>query len=90
MKTAQGSALEKKGHLIHKRAFTEAEAATYISMSRSFLRQSPMNGNRENRTPGPRWRRMGARSVRYMIEELDAWLDQFPTMSPAPVAGGDL
>lgn len=59
-----------------KRVLTEIETSAYIGMSRSFLRQSRMDGNRENRTPGPPFIKIG-RSVRYLIEELDAWLDQF-------------
>jgi predicted DNA-binding transcriptional regulator AlpA len=59
-----------------KRTFTEAEAASYTGMSRSFLRQDRMNGQRENRTHGPKYIRIG-RSIRYLIEDLDAWLNQF-------------
>ena len=59
-----------------RRALTEKEAATYISMSRSFLRQARSNGDRLNRTPAPRHIKIG-RSVRYLIEDLDSWLDQF-------------
>ncbi|MEQ8408005.1 MAG: DNA-binding protein [Gammaproteobacteria bacterium] len=59
-----------------KRAFTEKEASQYIGMSRSFLRQARMEGNRVNRTPAPNFIKIG-RSVRYMIEDLDQWLDRF-------------
>lgn len=59
-----------------KRAFTEIETAEYIGMSRSFLRQSRMEGNRENRTPAPRFIKIG-RAVRYLREDLDNWLDNF-------------
>lgn len=59
-----------------KRALTEVETAEYIGMSRSFLRQSRMEGNRENRTPAPPFIKIG-RSVRYLIEDLDNWLDSF-------------
>jgi len=59
-----------------KRALTEIETAEYIGMSRSFLRQSRMEGNRENRTPAPKFIKIG-RSVRYLIEDLDNWLDSF-------------
>jgi hypothetical protein len=38
---------------IRKRGLSEAEAAEYIGMSRSFLRQARMDGERFNRTPGP-------------------------------------
>jgi len=55
---------------------TEQQAAKYLSMSRSFLRQGRMNGDRENRTPTPPYYKIG-RSVRYKISDLDTWLEQF-------------
>ena len=61
---------------IRKRAFKEPEAAEYLAVSRSYLRQDRMNGPREARTPGPRCIHIG-RAVRYLKEDLDAWLDQF-------------
>ncbi|MEE9473839.1 MAG: DNA-binding protein, partial [Acidimicrobiia bacterium] len=36
-------------------------------MSVPFLRQSRMEGNRENRTPGPPFIKVG-RAVRYLVE----------------------
>ena len=60
----------------NKRALSETETAEYIGMSRSFLRQSRMEGSRTNRTPAPRFIKIG-RSVRYIIEDLDNWLDSF-------------
>ena len=59
-----------------KRALTEQETAQYIGMSRSFLRQSRMEGNRDNRTPAPPFIKIG-RAVRYIIEDLDNWLNAF-------------
>ena len=64
------------------KALSELEAASYIGMSRSFLRQSRMDGDRVNRTPGPRYLKIG-RSVRYLIEDLDAWLETFRTSDAA-------
>ncbi len=61
---------------------TEAQAAQYIGMSRSFLRQSRMHGIRENRTPGPAWIQVGTRSIRYPIASLDEWINSFPTYEP--------
>ena len=58
-------------------ALTEQQAAHYISMSRSFLRQGRMNGDREGRTPTPPYLKIGSRSVRYLKEDLDNWLEQF-------------
>lgn len=60
-----------------KRAFREKEAAEYIGMSRSYLAQDRMNGSIPGRVPGPRHIKVGSRSVRYCIEDLDDWLDQF-------------
>ena len=57
-------------------ARTEQQAAHYLSMSRSFLRQGRMNGDRENRTPTPPYLKIG-RSVRYLKADLDTWLEQF-------------
>ena len=58
------------------RALTEKEASQYICMSRSFLRQARMDGNRENRTSAPPFIKIG-RAVRYLREDLDAWLESF-------------
>jgi len=58
-------------------ALSEKDAASYIAMSRSFLRQSRMNGDREGRTPTPPYLKIGSRSVRYLKEDLDTWLEQF-------------
>ena len=61
---------------VGKRALTEIETSEYIGMSRSFLRQARMDGNRESRTPAPPFIRIG-RSIRYLREDLDAWLSSF-------------
>ncbi|HAT6826462.1 TPA: DNA-binding protein [Legionella pneumophila] len=58
-----------------KRVFKEVEAANYISMSKSFLSQDRVNGTLKNRTPGPKFIKIG-RSIRYLKEDLDTWLDQ--------------
>ena len=64
-----------------RRALTEEEAATYIGMSRSFLRQDRMNGPREQRTPGPRWIKVG-RAVRYLVDDLDDFLNTHRVSRP--------
>lgn len=61
---------------IQAKAFTEIEASQYIGMSRFFLAQSRMDGNRDNRTSAPPFIKIG-RSVRYLREDLDRWLDNF-------------
>ncbi|HAU0791357.1 TPA: helix-turn-helix domain-containing protein [Legionella pneumophila] len=58
-----------------KRVFKEVEAANYICMSRSFLSQDRVNGTLKNRTPGPKFIKIG-RSIRYLKEDLDIWLDE--------------
>ena len=60
-----------------KRGFTEEEAAYYLGVSRSLLRQGRMDGERENRIAGPPYIKVGARMVRYLREDLDRWLDQY-------------
>ncbi len=59
-----------------KRGFTEEQAAFYLAVSRSFLRQSRMDGVRENRVSGPRYIKVGARMIRYLLEDLDTWLNK--------------
>lgn len=61
---------------IQPKALTEIEASQYIGMSRSFLAQARMDGNRDSRTPAPPFIKIG-RSVRYLREDLDRWLDNF-------------
>lgn len=59
-----------------QRVLTEIETSQYIGMSRSYLRQARMEGNRDSRTPAPPFIKIG-RSVRYLREDLDNWLDSF-------------
>ena len=60
---------------MEKRVFKEVEAAGYICMSRSFLSQDRVNGVLANRTPGPKYIKIG-RAIRYLKDDLDLWLDQ--------------
>lgn len=60
--------------VVEKNVFKEVEAASYICMSRSFLSQDRMNGALKNRTPGPKYIKIG-RSIRYLKDDLDSWLD---------------
>ncbi len=57
------------------KTLNEREAAQYLNVSQSFLRQDRMNGVRENRTPGPPFVRIG-RKILYLREDLDGWLDK--------------
>ena len=67
------TSLNSLGRSPRHRLLTEKQAAPYIGMSRSFLRQSRMNGKRQKRTPGPPFLKIG-RKVLYLAEDLDAWL----------------
>lgn len=60
--------------MMDKRVLKEVEAANYICMSRSFLSQDRVNGTLKNRTPGPKFIKIG-RAIRYLKEDLDIWLD---------------
>jgi hypothetical protein len=53
----------------------EKEAAIYIGMSRSFLRQSRMTGPRKNRASAPPFIKAG-RAILYLKADLDAWLQK--------------
>ncbi|MDO6527874.1 DNA-binding protein [Motilimonas sp. 1_MG-2023] len=61
-------------NISNKRALNEQETSLYIGMSRSFLRQSRMDGERANRTIAPPFIKIG-RAVRYLREDLDNWLN---------------
>lgn len=61
--------------MMDKRVIKEVEAANYICMSCSFLSQDRVNGVLKNRTPGPKFIKIG-RSIRYLKEDLDIWLNQ--------------
>ena len=72
---------------IFSRALSEQEASQYIGMSRSFLRQSRMEGDRINRTPAPPFIKIG-RSIRYLKDDLDNWLESFRKDISGNVSGG--
>ena len=59
-----------------KRALTDKEASAYIGMSTSWLRHGRIEGCRVDRIPPPVFIKIG-RSVRYLIEDLDTWLEKF-------------
>ena len=57
--------------------FKDAEAAHYIGMSESWLRQSRMRGNPE----APPYIKIG-KSVRYLKTDLDDWLEKRRHVEP--------
>jgi excisionase family DNA binding protein len=58
---------------MNKCCLTEKEAAEYLAVSVAYLRADRMNGKLKNRTLGPPFVKFG-RSVRYLIEDLNQWL----------------
>jgi len=65
-----------QNHLRSPATLTEKDAARYIGMSVSFLRQSRCHGNRQNHTPAPPFIQIGRRAIRYKIDDLERWLDE--------------
>ena len=56
------------------RTLNETQAARYLGMSRSFLRRSRTFAGPFSTTSGPPFLKIG-RSVRYLVEDLDGWLE---------------
>lgn len=56
----------------YQQTFCSSDAALYIGMSESWLRQSRMSG----RLHGPPFLRLGSRAVRYLRTDLDRWLQE--------------
>ncbi len=56
------------------RAVDETAAARYIGMSVAYLRMARSTGDLSNRTPAPKFLKIG-RTVRYLVEDLNAWLE---------------
>ena len=57
-------------NLVESQTLKDPEAAKYIGMSESWLRQARMNGNPD----APPFLKIG-RAVRYLQDDLDAWLE---------------
>lgn len=74
--------------MTEKKTLKEKEAAVYIGMSQSFLRQDRMNGYRKNRTKGPSFVQIG-RTIRYSIEDLDEWIKKHRVVRNDPVLNED-
>jgi len=51
-------------------ALKEPDASEYTGMSRAFLRQARMRGD------GPPYVRVGQRAIRYLVRDLDEWLNR--------------
>lgn len=68
-----------------KRAYTEKDASLYVELSTSTLRQGRCHGKREGKTPVPKHIKIG-RAVRYLKEDLDAFLDSMRDLANKEVA----
>lgn len=55
-----------------KRGFSTSEAAQYIGVSESLLRQARMASKNID---APKHTKLSCRKIIYLIEDLDAWLD---------------
>ena len=58
-----------------QRGFCTVAAATYTSLSESFLQKARIGATE---CPGPRWRKVGNRVI-YLKEDLDDWLNAQPS-----------
>lgn len=67
--------------LLTKRGLSEAEAAIYVGLSRSALRQGRMNRDRHGYIPPPPFVRLGRRKIIYLRDDLDRYLEQYRTAS---------
>ena len=59
---------------------TEKEAAAILNVSVSYLRQSRSEGCTGNRTPAPKFTKIG-KTVRYKKSELARWVRELPERS---------
>lgn len=59
-----------------RKTLTEREAAAYLGVAASTLRQGRCEGRRENRMPPPPYVRIG-RKILYICEDLDLWLSTY-------------
>lgn len=57
-----------------KRGFSSKEAAEYLGIAESTLRQTRMDGNRENRIFPPPFIKCGKKII-YLRDDLDHWLE---------------
>jgi len=67
------------------RGMSEADAACYLGVSRSTLRQGRMDGGREKHAGSPIFVRLG-RKIIYLRDDLDRWLESNRQMNRSVVA----
>jgi len=73
--------------LKQKRALSEDEAAIYTDTSISFLRKGREGALPSGAAAPPPFIKVG-KSVRYLRDDLDSWLDHFPKQLTTAQKGG--
>jgi hypothetical protein len=63
-------------HIENKHCLSSNEAATYLGLSNSTLKQSRLTGDRSHHIPSPPFLKIG-RKVIYLKPDLDLWLEKF-------------
>lgn len=76
MKNVEMKAITNVELVRNKKVLNDREASAYIGMSISWLRHGRIAGYRLDDLPYPQFIKIG-RSVRYLIEDLDCWLEKF-------------
>ncbi|MDR1482271.1 MAG: helix-turn-helix domain-containing protein [Synergistaceae bacterium] len=72
-----GKSLEEKSSpVLAARSLNEKDAAKYIGMSVSFLRERRYKGKDKKSGRGPKYMRDSKHRIRYLVKELDEWLEQ--------------
>lgn len=64
--------------IMNKQSYKEPEAADYIGMSCSYLRKARIGLFDHHPVPPPKFIRVGTRGIRYLKDDLDAWLESQP------------
>lgn len=60
--------------ILNKRLFSTQDAAAYLDMSEEYLRRARIKGRSGSGAIAPKFIKVG-RSVKYPLEELDAFID---------------
>jgi len=69
--------MEAVKEAIKPRLLTEQEAAVYISMSLSYLRNGRLTGKKKTGLEPPKFKKIGT-AVRYDQATLDQWIEALP------------
>jgi hypothetical protein len=61
---------------MNQRAMSEINAAKYLGVSSSTLRQGRCEGRRDKRMPPPPYLKIG-KKILYLRDDLDRWLEKY-------------